>query len=188
MRARFLVAAEHQEVSGVHTILRQGDHELARHARGDCDLYGASGRKTPGSAGYCLSGAGFHAYQLFQRRSALFQPGDGYAGPVERLLSPHQCHVRVARRLWRDGFRYAKAGVVFVGLCRTEQATTQFFPSRDPARSAALMQALDAVNRRYGRDTLRPGDTGQRPDCLMRRAKLSPAYTTCFKELLPVSA
>ena len=96
--------------------------------------------------------------------------------------------VRVARRLWRDGFRYAKAGVVFVDLCRADQATTQFFPSRDPARSAALMQALDAVNRRYGRDTLRPGGTGQRPDWSMRRAKLSPAYTTCFEELLPVSA
>jgi hypothetical protein len=42
--------------------------------------------------------------------------------------------VRVAQRLWRNGFRYAKTGVVFVDLCRTEQATTQFFPSRDAAR------------------------------------------------------
>lgn len=46
-------------------------------------------------------------------------------------------------------------------LCRTVELPAQFFPSRDPVRSAALMQTLDAVNRRYGRDTLRPGGGGK---------------------------
>ena len=50
------------------------------------------------------------------------------------------------------------------------------------------MQTLDAVNRRYGRDTLRPGGAGQTPDWSMRRAKLSPAYTTQFDDLLAVRA
>jgi DNA polymerase V len=96
--------------------------------------------------------------------------------------------VRVGRRLWREGFRYAKAGVVFVDLCRADHANAEFFPSRDPVRSEALMRMLDSVNRRFGRDTLRPGGTGPRPDWSMRRAKLSPAYTTCFDDLLIASA
>jgi DNA polymerase V len=96
--------------------------------------------------------------------------------------------VRVARRLWREGFRYAKAGVVFIDLCQADQASAGFFPSRDPVRSEPLMRVLDAVNRRYGRDTLRPGGTGSRPDWTMRRAKLSPAYTTCFDDFLAATA
>jgi hypothetical protein len=53
-----------------------------------------------------------------------------------------------------------EGGVVFVDLCPADQVTTQFFPSRDPARSAALMQALDAVNRRYGRERPAPAALG----------------------------
>jgi DNA polymerase V len=96
--------------------------------------------------------------------------------------------VRVAHRLWREGFRYAKAGVVFVDLCPADQASAEFFPSRDPVCSEALMKMLGAVNRRYGRDTLRLGGTGQRPEWSMRRAKLSPAYTTSFDDLLAATA
>lgn len=62
------------------------------------------------------------------------------------------------------------------------------------ARSRAIGRAHagsgrgESVNRRYGRDSLRPGGTGQRPDWSMRQAKLWPVYTTRFEELLPVSA
>lgn len=96
--------------------------------------------------------------------------------------------VKVARSMWRDGFRYAKAGVVFIDLCRAAEMPAQFFPTRDPVRSAALMQTLDTLNRRFGRDTVRPGGTGATPDWSMRRANVSPAYTTKFKDLLNARA
>ena len=78
--------------------------------------------------------------------------------------------VRVAHRLWREGFRYAKAGVVFIDLCPVEQASAEFFPSRDPLHSEALMKVLDTVNRRYGRDTLRPEEParGRTGRCAVR--------------------
>ena len=110
---------------------------------------------------------------------ALEPPADSFA-----LTHATVC---VARRLWRDGFRYAKAGVLFVDLCRAEQVPSEF-SARDPKRSASLMKVLDTVNRRYGRDTLRPGGVGGRPDWSMRRAKLSPAYTSRMEDLLRVTA
>lgn len=94
--------------------------------------------------------------------------------------------VRSARALWRDGFRYAKAGVIFVDLSRADEMPAQFFPSRDPVRSDALMKALDVVNLRYGRDTLRPGGTTPKAAWSMRRNNLSPSYTTRAEDMLKV--
>ena len=62
------------------------------------------------------------------------------------------------------------------------------FPTRDPERSAKLMGALDAINGRFGRGTLRPGAVSQSPKWGMRRGQLSPRYTTDWRELLTVKA
>lgn len=62
--------------------------------------------------------------------------------------------------LWRDGHRYMKVGVMLDDLRDKATQPRPMFPTRDPAHSAALMRALDQVNARYGRGTLRPLATG----------------------------
>lgn len=104
--------------------------------------------------------------------------------PTADSLSIIGTAVRNARTLWRDGFRYAKAGVIFVDLSRADDLPAQFFPSQDPARSESLMKALDLVNLRYGRDTLRPGGTAPKAAWSMRRNNLSPSYTTRADDML----
>ena len=97
--------------------------------------------------------------------------------------------VRAAQAIWRPGFRYAKAGIVIVDLYRPEELpAADMFPSRDKAKSAALMAALDAVNARYGRGTLRPGGTAVVSAWGMRRGQLSPRYTTDLAEILEAKA
>lgn len=95
---------------------------------------------------------------------------------------------RVARGLWRDGFRYAKAGLVLLDLKTPSDLPDTLFPSRSPETSARLMAALDAVNARYGRQTLVPAIAGIKPAWSMRRQRLSPRYTTHIEELLIVTA
>ncbi|SNB79779.1 hypothetical protein SAMN07250955_1232 [Arboricoccus pini] len=57
---------------------------------------------------------------------------------------------RAAEGIWRDGFRYAKAGIVLVDLYRpAELPASDMFATRDPAKSKALMTALDAINGRF---------------------------------------
>ncbi len=67
------------------------------------------------------------------------------------------------RPLWRQGFRYFKVGVVLDDLRDAATEPRSLFPTRDPATSARLMAALDAVNARYGRGALRPLATGLAP-------------------------
>jgi DNA polymerase V len=97
---------------------------------------------------------------------------------------------RAAHTLWRDGYRYFKAGIVLVDLYQaTELPVTDLFASRDPAKSAALMGALDAINGRYGRESVRPGGLAKRPGgWAMKRGNLSACYTTRLSDLLTVKA
>ncbi|SPU44588.1 DNA polymerase V subunit UmuC [Brevundimonas diminuta] len=83
--------------------------------------------------------------------------------------------VRAADRMWRDGFRYQKAGIILLDLnAPADLPVADLFASTAPEKSKALMAALDAVNGRFGRDTLRPGAIRQAPAWGMRRGNLSP--------------
>lgn len=89
---------------------------------------------------------------------------------------------RLARRLWADGFLYAKAGVILDGLIDPADAPLDLWSKPDPGR-ARLMQAMDAVNLRYGRHALAPaGVTYQRPWGLKQDLR-SPRWTTCLSEV-----
>ncbi len=95
---------------------------------------------------------------------------------------------RAARHLWRDGYRYAKAGIILLDLVPSREQPASMFPSIDPERSATLMRTIDIVNQRFGRGTLRPGVVAMRPRWGMRRANLSPQYTTRIDEVMRVRA
>lgn len=97
---------------------------------------------------------------------------------------------RAANGLWRDGYRYFKAGVILVDLYRPDELpVTDLFATRDPAKSKALMGALDAINSRFGRESVRPGGLAKRSGgWAMKRGNLSPAYTTRLEDVLKVKA
>ena len=92
------------------------------------------------------------------------------------------------RPLWRDGYRYFEVGVLLDDLRDAAAEPRGLFPTRDPARSARLMAALDAVNARFGRGTLRPLSTGLARPRGTRHARLSPRYTTRVEELMEAKA
>jgi DNA polymerase V len=50
------------------------------------------------------------------------------------------------------------------------------------------MRAMDLVNQRFGRNTLRPAVVAERPRWGMRRANISPSYTTRADQLMIVKA
>ncbi|TNC66419.1 Y-family DNA polymerase [Rubellimicrobium roseum] len=85
--------------------------------------------------------------------------------------------------IWREGFRYSKAGVMTMGLIRAEEAPRPLFDGLDRERSARLMGALDAVNARWGRGTLVPASTGLTRAWATRFEHRSPRYTTQLDEL-----
>jgi DNA polymerase V len=96
--------------------------------------------------------------------------------------------LRGIERLFREGYRYKKAGVLLTALVPTQQVQTHLFDRKDRQQSARLMQALDHLNTQMGAGTVRYGATGLHPRWTMRRARRSPRYTTCWDELVVVRA
>lgn len=56
------------------------------------------------------------------------------------------------RRVWRDGYRYSKAGIVTVDLVPLATLQRALIGALDREKGGAFMHALDACNRRWGRD------------------------------------
>jgi DNA polymerase V len=89
----------------------------------------------------------------------------------------------VLRRIWLDGYRWRKVGVLLLKLAKAETRQAGLFDRIDRPKSAALMGVLDDVHRRHGRDCLRFAAEGLRKDWQTRRENLSPRYTTRWDEL-----
>ncbi|MBT9395246.1 Y-family DNA polymerase [Hymenobacter sp. NST-14] len=126
------------------------------------------------------------------------------AGPTSDTLQLLGYARRLLTTLHQPGHRYVKAGVVLDGLepaGRGQQldlfapAPVALTPAPDPARARQLMGALDALNRQFGRGTVRSAASLPRPAApaqpaapwLGRAAFRSPAYTTRLEDLLLVA-
>ncbi|MCH8475939.1 MAG: translesion error-prone DNA polymerase V subunit UmuC [Opitutales bacterium] len=115
-------------------------------------------------------------YYSNQRSASLVLPSQDSRDFIE-LAS------RLLRHIWKDGYRYAKAGVML----------TDFYPSGiyqpslfDEAAakpgSKALMKVLDHINH-SGKGKLWFAGQGMQQRWQMKREKLSPAYTTRWSDL-----
>jgi DNA polymerase V len=89
-------------------------------------------------------------------------------------------------RIYRQGFKYKKAGVMLNHLVPAEKLSRRMFGDMSFERSRRLAKAMDDINRRHGRDTIRFGvaraDGSWKTRCLQRSAR----YTICLKEVLRV--
>lgn len=90
------------------------------------------------------------------------------------------------QQLFRDGYAYSKAEVLLLDLRPRGQFTDDLFASAPPAAAERLMQALDRVNGKWGRGTLRLASVPVDPDWSMRQALMSPRYTTRLDQLWTV--
>lgn len=94
--------------------------------------------------------------------------------------------VQLLEQLWKPGLRYGKAGVMLSDLRPLEHAQSGLFEASQTQRSQALMAVMDTINRSgKGRVWLAGRGVKAGPECVwsMRRAYLSPAYTTRVSDL-----
>ncbi len=56
-----------------------------------------------------------------------------------------------AKQVWREGYRYSKAGSITADLVPLDRSQRALIGGMDRERSGGLMQALDSCNSRWGR-------------------------------------
>ena len=86
-------------------------------------------------------------------------------------------------RIWLDGYRYMKAGVMLADFFSSGVAQLNLFDdNRLRANSAALMEMMDSLNH-SGKGKIWFAGQGIEKSWAMKREMLSPAYTTRYADL-----
>jgi DNA polymerase V len=88
----------------------------------------------------------------------------------------------ILERIFRTGFRYKKVGVMLSGIEAVGSSQLSLLPTPGP-RGEQLMDVLDRVNAKWGRETLFVAAVGTERAWSMRQNFRSPRYTTVWEEL-----
>lgn len=90
---------------------------------------------------------------------------------------------QVVRRIWKQGPRYSKAGVICEGLVPVDEVQMSAFVGRGLEASERLMGAVDELNRRFGRGSVFVASTGVAKAAAQKSAWRSPRYLSRVDEL-----
>jgi DNA polymerase V len=116
--------------------------------------------------------------------------------PTPTSYTPQLLHYarHLLTKIYRPGYRYAKAGVLLTDFARDDHLQLQLLAGSASeqlathAREKKLMAALDAINHKWGRESVRAGASGLAREWQSRPTNVSPRYTTRWAELLTVRA
>ena len=76
--------------------------------------------------------------------------------------------------------------MILSGLVSNEKLTRRMFDDEQFERQHKLMKAIDEINQKFGKDTVRLASVKTSGNWSMKRARKSPGYTTNWNELLTV--
>lgn len=82
---------------------------------------------------------------------------------------------------------YRKAGVMLNSLSPADQLTLRMFGDERAERFRQVMVAVDQINRRWGRNTVRFATANPEGNWRTKVEKRSPRYTTRLDEVLTIS-
>jgi len=91
-------------------------------------------------------------------------------------------------KIYKPGVVYHKAGVLLTDIVPETQRQQSLIVRVDDERNTRLMKAVDRINRKHGRHTVRPLAMSYQQGWQMKRERLSPRYTTRLDEVLKVTA
>lgn len=88
------------------------------------------------------------------------------------------------RQIYKPNYNYAKAGVMLSEIVPAQGIQGDLFRQiKANPRSAALMSAMDSINRKMGKESIKLASEGFRRPWKMRQENKSPAYTTRWSDL-----
>jgi DNA polymerase V len=105
---------------------------------------------------------------------------------VQDDISLIRAAMQALAQIYRQGFAYSKAGIMALDLASKGQKVQLDLFSRnveEPFQSEKLWEAVDAVNKQYGRGTLFSAACGKSLSWKDQKNHLSPPYTTNWNYL-----
>ena len=121
-------------------------------------------------------------------RTSPFQRNFGYYSNAKTIDFPIATNnsietvktaVSILESIFKNGYRYQKAGVMLTGLSNASDKTNLFTSEKDE-KINSLMRSIDNTNHRYGRSTLSVASAGVHKKWNMRRQYSSKIDTADF--------
>ena len=104
--------------------------------------------------------------------------------PSDNTLTLTTAALAGLKQIYKTGFKYKKAGVIFNLLADKPTMQQSLFDDMEvKGKSAGLMKAMDSINSRFGNAAIRTAAAGTKQDWQMRSGNRSPNYTTQWDEL-----
>lgn len=104
--------------------------------------------------------------------------------PSDNTVTLTNAALKGLQQIYRSGFRYKKAGVILNLIADKPTVQQSLFEDMESkGKSADLMQAMDAINSRFGNAVIRLAASGTKQEWQMRSNNKSPNYTTRWDEL-----
>lgn len=88
--------------------------------------------------------------------------------------------------IYKAGIKYKRAGVILMGLIKTDALQLDLFKNEDP-KHKQLMATMDALNEKYSGRKIKMANQDLQRTWKMRQAHLSPEYTTKFSDIIIVN-
>ncbi len=132
------------------------------------------------------------AVQVFIETNPFREQDPQYSNSITIPLPNPSCDTRLLvcaalyglQKIYRPGFAYKKAGVILIGIGDAMVSQGSLFSEHGAGdKSDRLMEALDRLNLRYGRNTVAIASAGTSRAWGMRRECMSPCYTTSWSDV-----
>lgn len=88
------------------------------------------------------------------------------------------------KQIYKSNFDYAKAGVMLSELVTAHSVQIDMFnQAQSSPKSAALMNAMDSINRKMGKESIKLASEGFKRPWRMKQGNKSPSYTTKWNDI-----
>ena len=123
----------------------------------------------------------------FDKKSAYYSNGASRTlfHPTHDSITIIETSLLLTKRIFKNNYQYKKAGVLLSGLCDESEIQETLF-EKNYNQNSDLMSAVDAINYRYGRDTLQMASECKVGNWRQKRENCTRNYTTQIDRLLLV--
>ena len=123
----------------------------------------------------------------FDKKSAYYSNGASrtLSHPTHDSITIIETSLLLTKRIFKNNYQYKKAGVLLSGLCDKSEIQETLF-EKNYNQNSDLMSAIDAINYRYGRDTLQMASECKVGNWKQKRENCTRNYTTQIDRLLLV--
>ncbi|MEY3884705.1 MAG: polymerase subunit [Pseudomonadota bacterium] len=92
------------------------------------------------------------------------------------------------KQIYKPNYNYAKAGVMLGEIVAIEGVQNDLFsPMQATPKSSALMSAMDSINRKMGKESIKLASEGFARPWRMKQGNKSPSYTTKWEDNIFIS-